>query len=92
MSAPLPNWVYDVVLDLLNEEDTHKAYQVEVFNIAAGRHELAQHNWCPAMPLALVPDDVKMVARTLARYRRGLEVPSGLSRVTDPTSTEQGTT
>jgi hypothetical protein len=85
----LPNWIYDVVMDLLDEEDTHKAYQVEAFNIATGRHELMRHDWCPAKPLRLVPDEVKAAARVIAQYRRGLEVPSDLSRATDPTSTER---
>lgn len=65
----LPNWVYDVVMNLLDEEDAHAKYMVEVYSMAEGKHVLKQHDWCPAAPLALVPDDVKAHAVTMTRYR-----------------------
>lgn len=84
----LPNWVYDVIMDLMDEEDTHKAYQVEAFNLATGRHELMRHDWCPLKPLALVPDEVKTAARVIAAYRRTQQVaepaPSQLHRAQTP--------
>jgi hypothetical protein len=70
VSTDLPRWVWDLLADLLDEEDTHPAYYIEAYVMSKGKHELVRHDWCPATPLARVPQDVLNHARVIAGYRQ----------------------
>lgn len=67
--AELPPWVWDLVADLLEEEDQHPKLFFEAYSVAAGQHQMEQYDWCPAQLLARVPDDVKATARVISSYR-----------------------
>jgi hypothetical protein len=68
--ADLPRWVWDLVADLLDEEDVHPKLCAEIFQQPSGSHEMVRYDWCPSTPLERVPDDVKAAARVLTEYRR----------------------
>lgn len=67
--ADLPNWVLDLVADLLDEEDNHPKLLADMYVTAAGKHQVVQYSWCPAVPLKRVPDDVMTAARAIQGYR-----------------------
>jgi len=69
----LPNWVLDLVADLLEEEDVHPKYLAEMYDMATGKHIIKPYPWCPAKPLQRVPDDVKLLARTVRAYQMQAE-------------------
>lgn len=76
----LPNWVLDLVADLLDEEDAHSKLYIEAWQASSGRHEFVRYDWCPAKPLERVPADVRTAADTVRKYR---EAPSGTRETTD---------
>lgn len=83
--ADLPPWVWDLVADLLDEEDLHPKLFHEAFVTSAGKHKMVRYEWCPSMPLARVPDDVKVTARVIASYRpKPAADLLGLTEGTDP--------
>lgn len=61
----LPNWVYDLVADLLDEEDLHP----KLYFTSGAFEGYRRYDWCPAKPLARVPDEVKTAARVIQGYR-----------------------
>lgn len=67
--SELPNWVYDVVMDLLEQEDVHPKLLFQ----AGGMPEPAQYDWCPCAALHKVPRNVRVKARAIAAYRREAE-------------------
>jgi hypothetical protein len=64
VSNDLPNWVYDVVRDLVHQEDVHPKLL-----FTSGGFEGAQpYDWCPCVTLAKVPAEVREHAKVLLRY------------------------
>ena len=64
MSTELPNWVYDVVRELAQQEAEHP----ELLFRASGQPAPAKYDWCPCATLAKVPPEVVAHARVLNRY------------------------
>lgn len=65
MAEPLPNWVYDVLGNLLEQQSVHPRLLADY---AFGG--IAAYDWCPCRPLDFVPDDVMDRARAIAAYRK----------------------
>jgi hypothetical protein len=68
MTDALPNWVYDLVNELVGQTDHPK-----LLFTSGGFEGTAQYEWCPCSALNRVPDDVKDRARVIAAYRREAE-------------------
>lgn len=64
MTTDLPNWVYDVVRDLVHQEEIHP----RLLFMSGGFTGTQKYDWCPGVPLALVPTDVQEHARALNQY------------------------
>lgn len=64
MPEPLPNWVYDLVIDL----DAHTDHPKLLFT-SGGFEGTAQYEWCPCNALNRVPGEVKDRARVIAAYQ-----------------------
>ncbi len=62
----LPNWVYDLLIDLQHQRDVHPAWMFQ----SGGMAEPAQWDWCQCSALQLVPLDVQVKAEAIAAYRR----------------------
>lgn len=61
-----PNWVYDLVASLAEQQDEHPKLLFE-----SGAFEGTRvYGWCPCKALDLVPTDVQDRARAIAAYRR----------------------
>lgn len=59
----LPTWVYDVVIELLEQQDHPKLF----FTSGAFEgHE--QYDWCPCATLVRVPAEVRREAAAIAAY------------------------
>jgi hypothetical protein len=64
--ADLPNWVYDLVTELLDQQETHPKLLFE-----SGAFEGTQmYDWCPCTALLNVPADVINKAQAIAAYKR----------------------
>lgn len=60
----LPNWVYDLVMDLQEQEAIHPPlYQV---GITGG---WIRRDWCPTNALEKVPAEVQQAAEAIRGYR-----------------------
>lgn len=68
--AELPNWVYDLVMDLQEQERTHP----KLMFTSGGSDGYQQWDWCACMALEKVPADVLGHAAVLAEYLRGVTV------------------
>jgi hypothetical protein len=64
VSTDLPNWVYNVVNELVEQRDEHP----QLLFRASGHPEPVKYDWCPCSALAKVPDEVVAHARVLNRY------------------------
>jgi hypothetical protein len=64
----LPNWVYDVVMDLQAQQSHPK-----LLFTSGGFEGTAKYEWCPCMALGFVPAEVKAKAAAIAAYRREAE-------------------
>lgn len=60
-TADLPSWVWDLIADLVDEDDIHPP----LFT-ATG----VQYDWCPLKTLNCIPDDALRIATHIAKYRR----------------------
>jgi hypothetical protein len=69
MMTVLPNWVLDVVRDLIDQEDHPK-----LLFTSGGFEGTAQYEWCPCNTLAKVPAEVVAQARVLNDYLRASKV------------------
>jgi hypothetical protein len=78
--SDLPNWVLDLVADLLDEEDTHPP----LFRRAIGSDGYVRYEWCPANALVRVPNEAKVAAQVIQRHRRDYPDPSYYRRVHTP--------
>jgi hypothetical protein len=76
--AELPRWVWDLLADLIDEEDVHPKLYAEMFVTASGKHEMVPYDWCPTAALARVPADIRGGARIIAGYRRGPSINAEL--------------
>lgn len=61
----LPRWVWDLLADLLDEEDVHP----KLYHQPGGANGPVPYDWCLAKPLAGVPKDVLDHAKAIAAYR-----------------------
>jgi hypothetical protein len=66
VSQSLPLWVWDLVMCLQQEEDVHPVYFQQ---LATAKDEFVRADWCAGIALALVPDEVRAAALTIADYR-----------------------
>jgi hypothetical protein len=64
-----PNWVYNLVGNLLEQEDVHPKF----YRRTPDGMGLEAHDWCPMTALNLVPGDVKEKARVIQEYKREAE-------------------
>lgn len=64
MTDQLPLWVWDLLADLIDEDLVHG----KLFENAGGTY--VPYAWCPAIPLARIPDEMLRVAEYVAGYRR----------------------
>lgn len=71
MSLRLPAWVYELVANLQAEEEVHPKLFMQRYDGA-----WLQWDWCPAVALALVPDDVKANAAVIAAYTAEKQPPT----------------
>lgn len=62
--SELPKWVWDLIADLLDQEDSHPKL------LFRSGEDYKQWDWCPCIALDKVPDHVKATARIIAAYRR----------------------
>jgi hypothetical protein len=60
----LPRWVWDLLADLIIEEDNHRLYAQ-----LAGTSIFQRYDWCPNVVLEKVPKDVRAAARVIAGYQ-----------------------
>lgn len=68
--SDLPNWVYDLVNELDEQQELHPKLLFE-----SGAFEGTKtYDWCPCTALKRVPDDVLDRARAIAIYRRKAEM------------------
>jgi hypothetical protein len=71
--ADLPNWVYDLVSQLREQQELHPRLLFE-----SGAFEGTKtYDWCPCVALKLVPADVVEKARVISDYRRHAEAAAG---------------
>lgn len=69
MTAELPTWVWDVLIDLDTQRDEHPTLLFK-----SGAFEgTAKYDWCPCQPLQLVPPEVIAQARAIRQYTRDKE-------------------
>jgi hypothetical protein len=62
--AELPNWVYDLLIELQHQRDVHPKLFVEGGKPA---------DWCPCALLDLVPTEVRRDAAAIREYLRRVE-------------------
>jgi hypothetical protein len=62
----LPRWVWDLLADLIVEDDTHPT----LYFTSGGFQGHRQYDWCPNVVLEKIPTDVLSAARVIAGYRR----------------------
>ena len=66
-NVELPTWIWDLLADLVDEDAVHpKLYQFE----AGAKPSFRPWDWCPAVALARVPEDMLRIAEHIAKYRR----------------------
>jgi hypothetical protein len=66
MTAGLPKWVWDILADLIEEEDMHP----KLFFTSGGFEGYRQYEWCPNRVLVKVPPEVRDAAAVIAAYRQ----------------------
>jgi len=65
-NVELPTWVWDLLADLVDEDAVHPVPPwYDRYD-----DKLVQWDWCPAVALKRVPDDMLRVAEYIANYRR----------------------
>lgn len=65
----LPNWVYDLVMELQEQESMHPRLLFE----SGGFEGTRTYDWCPCDALKKVPSHVKEHAAAIAAYRAEAE-------------------
>lgn len=68
--AELPNWVYDVIIELERWRDEHPTLYAQY----AGSNEYRKVDDCGCRPLDHIPPDVLAHAHTIREYLRGVTV------------------
>lgn len=66
MTSDLPKWLWDILADLLDEEDVHP----RLYFTSGAFEGYRQYDWCPKNILDKVPDDVRANANAIRAYRR----------------------
>jgi hypothetical protein len=64
--SELPRWVWEIVADLLDEEDEHP----RLFFTSGAFEGYRQYGWCAQAVLAKVPPEVRAGAEAIRSYRR----------------------
>lgn len=67
----LPVWVWDLLADLVDEEDTHPSLYWQNPNSDV---TWTPWEWCPSKALDRVPPELLRVASHIANYRRAVAV------------------
>ena len=71
--SELPNWVYDLVSQLREQQETHPRLLFE-----SGAFEGTKtYDWCPCDALKLVPEVVLAKATAISEYKRHAEAAEG---------------
>ncbi|PZF98521.1 hypothetical protein [Micromonospora deserti] len=66
MRAQLPAWVYDLVIELADQEGVHPKLLFE-----SGAFEGTRvYDWCPCKALERVPADIREQAQAIRSYKR----------------------
>lgn len=68
VTGALPSWVWDLLADLIDEEDVHPVLYRESLGLDPPRYR--QYGWCPKLALERVPAETLRVARYIAGYRQ----------------------
>lgn len=69
MSAEPPAWVYDLVIELMDQEEVHP----KLFFTSGAFEGYAQYDWCACMALKKVPADVMVKAAAIRAYKHNQE-------------------
>lgn len=64
--ADLPNWVYDLVGDLITQREVHPILLFESGAFEGTR----KYDWCPCTSLEKVPEDIQGKALAIRDYQR----------------------
>jgi hypothetical protein len=64
--SELPRWVWEIVADLLDQEDEHP----KLYFTSGAFEGYRQYDWCPQAVLAKVPLEVRQGAEAVRSYRR----------------------
>lgn len=70
MTDDLPAWVWDLIIDLEDQRDTHP----QLLYQPAGTPGVAPYGWCPCTALRRVPAEIRATAQAL---RTALAGPAG---------------
>lgn len=63
--ADLPKWVWDLIIQLETQEDTHP----ELYRRMSSA-EYVRWNWCPAAALNSIPAEIRGQARAIRQYQQ----------------------
>ena len=70
MSAEPPAWVYDLVIELLEQEELHPVLYAMNSDAYDGYRK---YDWCPNVALEKLPKDVVEKAEAIRVYKRSQE-------------------
>lgn len=69
MSAEPPAWVYDLVIELLEQEELHPT----LYFTSGAFEGYRKYDWCPNVALGKVPPEVVEKAQAIWTYKRNQE-------------------
>jgi hypothetical protein len=61
-----PRWAWEIVADLLDQEDEHP----KLYFTSGAFEGYRQYDWCPQTVLTKVPPEVRQAAKAIRSYRR----------------------
>lgn len=68
MAEP-PNWVYDLVIELIEQEELHPT----LYFTSGAFEGYRRYDWCACVPLKNVPRDVVEKAAAIRAYKQSQE-------------------
>ena len=89
--AELPNWVYDIIGEIQEQDRTHP----KLFFTSGAFEGYRQYDWCVCRLLEKVPDDVKRESAVIREYVRKVtkeDQPQGRPPAGDKTEPSHSTT
>lgn len=69
MSTEPAAWVYDLVIELLDQQDEHPT----LYHTSGAFEGYAQYAWCPCIALKHVPPEIVAKAAAIRSYKRSQE-------------------